>query len=757
MKRVHTDPTPRRWPPGGAVLLLLGLLAAVLGLLAAFADAPIDTPVRIVAGALGLGALATALWTLRRQWQLFDALIVGLRALGHGRSETRLPEDLPGAFGELARAANRLGAQLATLSAGLEQRVEEHTRRLREERDALAQANQHLRTAANQAQDEARAQSELLSSLSHELRTPLTGILGYADLLRRSGLDAEQSQQLDMLEKSARSLLTMINDLLDWSRIEAGRLRLNEETLDVIDLVEDTCTLLAPLAYDKDLELVRIVYHDVPRQVRGDAQRLRQILTNLLSNAIKFTETGEVVVRVMREREDAGRTWLRFSVTDTGIGISEEQQARLFQPFRQVGRSAQGGSGLGLSITRKLTELMGGEISLQSTPGKGSTFSVLLPCKLIAEAESSPSYDRRLADRSVWLFEAHATARLALVHWLQFWGMQVRSFTDAEALAEALRTAAPSAKPDLVILGLKPGDRGLPPFRATLAACAEHQPPLLALVASAALSVHESLRDAGAAACHPKSIGRQRLHDEILRLTTAPDAVPAPETPARCALVADNNVTNRRYISALCRRLGIETLEAGDGRTALELWRRARPQIVLLDAHMPGVDGPGCARQIRAEETGDNRCRILAISAHLEPEERAEFLRAGADAILIKPFDEQTLRRHLDPPRGSVQPATARLAADPELLALLREELPQQLRELERAFDHRDLAAAREAAHTLRGTAAFYHLASLRQTASALEEWLRRTSSLPVGAPNRRELDNVRRAVDETLAAIQKP
>lgn len=730
---------------------MLGAVPAVIGTEA------LPLPWRLASAAIGVGALVLAIWTLRRQSVAFSSIVLGLRSLGQGRSENRLPEALPGILGDLAQAANRLGAQVGALSSGLDQRVAEQTRRLREERDALTLANQRLRTAATQSQDEARAQSEMVSSLSHELRTPLTGILGYADLLRRSGLNSEQSQQLDTLEKSARSLLSMINDLLDWSRIEAGRLRLNEETLDVIDLVEDTCALLAPLAYEKDLELVRIVYHDVPRQVRSDAQRLRQILTNLLSNAIKFTEHGEVVVRVMREREEAGRTWLRFSVTDTGIGISDEQQARLFQPYRQVGKPQRGGSGLGLSITRKLTELMGGDVSLQSAPGKGSTFSVLIPCKLIAEVESAPSHDPRLGERSVWLFEAHATARLALVHWLQFWGLQVRSFAHAEELAEALRTGAPSAKPDLVILGLKPGDRGLPAFRATLAACAEHQPPLLALVASAALPVHDDLRDAGAAACHPKSIGRQRLHDEILRLTSAPNVAPAPRMPSgRRALVADNNVINRRYLSALCRQLGLDAIEAGDGRTAFELWKRERPQIVLLDAHMPVLDGAGCARQIRLAEAGGPRCRILAVSAHLEPDERAEFLQAGADAILIKPFDEHELLRHLEPRLTGTAPAAARLATDPELLQLLREELPQQFQDLERAFESRDLAAARDAAHTLRGTAAFYHLASLRQTASALEEWLLRTTGLQSGPQSRRELDNVRRAVDDTLAAIQK-
>lgn len=745
-------------PTGGTTLLVLGLLCLLLGALPIAIDGDTPPPWKIAALCTGGAGLALALWCRRRLRRGLDELRRGLRALAHGRSEQRIPEALPEGLADLARHANVLGTRLNALSADMDARVTGQTRRLREERDAALTQNQHLRTAAGQSREEARAQSELVSSLSHELRTPLTGILGYTDLLRCSGLNAEQSQQLDTLEKSARALLTMINDLLDWSRIEVGRLRLNEETFTVLDVVEDTCALLAPLAYEKDLELIRIVYHDVPRQLRGDAQRLRQILTNLLSNAIKFTDHGEVVLRVMREREDGDRAWLRFSVTDTGIGISREQQARLFQPYRQIGRTQHGGSGLGLSITRKLTELMGGEIDLESAPGKGSTFGVLIPGRLIAEVESTPSHDPRLANRSIWLFENHATARLALVHWLEFWGMRVRSFGSAEELAEALRTAALAAKPDLVILGLKPGDRGLPAFRAILAACGEHLPPLLALVASAALRVHDDLCDAGAAACHAKSIGRQRLHDEVLRLTSSADLPDQHPLRGKRVLVADNNVVNRRYLGALCRRLGLEPDEAGDGLSAVDLWKRQRQPIVLLDARMPGMNGPECAREIRRLEGGGARCRIVAVSAHLEPEERAEFLQASADAILIKPFDERELLRSLEPATThGTRPAAARLAADPELLALLREELPQQLQDLERAVEACDLAAARDAAHTLRGTAAFYHLASLRQTTSALEEWLLHATGLQIGANNRRELGKVRRAVDDTLTAIQRP
>lgn len=747
-------------PPGRLPLLALLLVALAGAALLAFADALSLLQRYVAAAGLSVAGCGLAALVLRRWSATAQPLLDNVRALATGRADARVPEGLGGFGDALGGEINRLGHQLAELRTRFDDQIGRASHRLRQERDQANEQLQQLRASASQWQSEVRAQSELWSSLSHELRTPLTGILGYAELLRRSGLNPEQAQQLDILDKSARALLAMINDLLDWSRIEAGRLRLNEDSFDLYDVVEDTLSLLAPMAYDKDLELVRIIYHDVPQRLRGDPQRLRQILTNLLSNAIKFTENGEVVLRVMQEREASGRTWLRCSVTDTGVGISADQQARLFQPFRQVGRpNASAGSGLGLSITRKLCELMGGEISLESTPGRGSTFSVLLPFKLAADAAAVRAHDERLAEHTLWLHEPHATARLALVHWLEFWGLRVRSSSTAAELADAVRNAGGAQRPDLVLIGLKPRATVDPAIRELLSLCRSQEPPLLALVASAALPVHETLRAAGAAACHPKCISRQRLHDELLRLLLPRDVAGSDKPLARQrAVVADNNAFNRRWLATLASNLGLEVTSTANGREALESWQRLRPQVVLLDARMPEISGAECARAIRNAEAvaGGDRCRIVAVSAHLEPDERKAFLDAGADGILIKPFNETELLRALSTEVPAATAPAARLVADPELLALLSEELPKQYEDLERALAAGELEPAREAAHTLRGTAAFYHLASLRQTTAALEEWLRRTTQLQQGPAIRRELEGVRRAVDDTLRAINR-
>lgn len=671
------------------------------------------------------------------------------RRIAQGRVEQRAASDLPPPMQPLAEALNSVGRILVQLRDHQDVLVQQTTARLKADQAHLQQMNSDMRRALLSAQAAAQTQSELFANLSHELRTPLTGIMGYADLLRRSSLDPEQEQYLETLDKSARGLLSMINDLLDWSRIEAGRLKLHEEQFEIHEVVEDVTTLLAPLAYQKDLELVRIVYHDVPTWLSGDPQRLRQVLTNLISNAIKFTERGEVVLRVMRERDDERGIWLRFSVADTGIGISPEQQARLFQPFQQAGssRGATLGSGLGLSISRKLATLMGGEIELESTPERGSIFSAVLPLRLPADPPQ-PAPDRRLADQTVWVLEPHRTAGLALTHWLAFWGLEVVSFDSPEALDSRLRLA--HQLPAAVVVGLHP--REVESLRPILNRCAERQPPLLALVASASLDVQLRLRALGAAACLSKATGRQALLQTLVELTGREHAV-RPLSGQR-AVIADNNLANLRYLALLCVELGLEVDEAQDGEQAYALWQAQQPAYVLLDARMPRLDGASCARRIRASEEPRKRPRIIAVSAHLEPEERSDFLAAGADHILLKPFDERQLLAALRPgDRQPLAPSSQVLEQDPEMLQLLAEELPLQMDELDQTFERQDLPAARDAAHQLRGTAAFYHLSALSQCAAALEERLIR-ARVPAEAETERAA--IRGAVEAAREDIHR-
>ncbi len=671
------------------------------------------------------------------------------RSLNQGRREARADTAVAGITGELGHQINLLGSKLMYEQDQIEALAAQSTQRLRRDSSSMNEQHQDLRRALMEALKVVEAQSELFSSLSHELRTPLTAILGYTDLLRRSTLADEQQAHLDTVGKSAQSMLEMINNLLDWGRIEAGRMKLNDDLIDLHQIIEDVTTLLAPLAYEKKLELAHIVYEDVPRRVRGDAQRVRQIVVNLLSNAIKFTQQGEVVVRAMRDRADEGRVWLNLSVSDTGPGISPEQQKRLFQAFQQTA-GTRGGSGLGLTITRKLTELMGGRVDMQSTPGQGSTFGVVIPFRLaerrnpVAIQEHTP-----LRGLELWVMEPHPVARQSLIHQLQQWQITVRSFDTVPLLY----TALDQSKPALIILGLRPEDAEHPDYLSLLQRCASRQPPLLALATSAASELHAELRRAGAASAQPKSLSRHALLSELQNLLSLNTAKSAPLAGLR-GLVADNNVVNRRYIATLCRELGMEATEVSDGQEALEHVRRKGADVVLLDAHMPGLDGLDCALAIRAQDTS-NRIQLIIASAYLEPGERAAFLDLGADGILIKPFGSAELLRMLATRIPNNLPPSKKLTTDPELLQLLREELPLQLRELEDALTRRELTAARDAAHQLRGTAAFYHLDELRTMTAAMEQHLLSLTALEQESEWRAPLQQLQAALHQSLQAFE--
>ena len=717
----------------------------------------------LLSGLIGLLAVgAASAYALMRVALPQRKLLEAARQLGQGRLEARAPSSAPGMTGEIAEAINLVGRKLLEMQdrgrGWLEQETSRLKRELTDERTRLRQLERNV----EETQSDARTRSELYAQISHELRTPLASIIGYSVLLGNANLPGASAEHVETLSKSAHGLLVMVNDLLDWSRIEAGRLQLNEAPFDLEDCVDDVVNLLAPLAYDKRLELVHILYHDVPRELIGDSQRIQQVLTNLISNAIKFTETGEVVVRVMKEREEPRSLTLVLRVSDTGVGMTPDQQRRLFQPYQQVG--GRPGSGLGLVITRKLAELMGGNVTLESAPGQGTTFSASLTLARQTKPSTAKVFDG-LRDCSVWVCEPHATARLALLHSLEYWGVQVRELGSVAELRDAIERAGAN-RPDLALLGLSAGEaegQARADSNSALPALRRHGVPVLCLVASISQKLHEGLRQAGATRCLPKSTGRSTLYQNLRELISG-DAVVANPLAGRRVLVADNNLPNRRYIVAMLQGLGAATDEAADGDEAVARWFETRPDGVLLDVHMPGMDGIAAAREIRAREGGGARSLIIGISAYLDPSERRALALAGMDGDLIKPFDERQLLRLLAPrasaPLPTAQPTTRvadRLAQDRELQDLLRSELPLQLRELEEAFAAGVAQRLRDAAHQVHGPAAFYRLAGLKQAAAALAARIADSSTATAKAgPLKVAMAAVREAVVRTLQELPK-
>lgn len=635
----------------------------------------------------------------------------------------------------------------------------------REGGDVPQDRKREFELAREHAWNAARMHGDVVASMSHELRAPLTAILGHTDLLERSGLKPEQREYVATVRKSAHNLLGIIDDVLVWSGLESGRAHLNEVGFNLVETIEDTLNLLAPLAFEKDLDLVYLLYRDVPLHLRGDPLRFQQILTNLVSNAIKFTDSGSVTVRLMLENEGAETCTLRVSVADTGCGIDAADMDRLFDRYERLQTgTAESGSGLGLAISKRLLEMMDGYVTVESTPGKGSDFQFVLPLKKALHREQRWVPWTALQGKRVWLADDYATARIALAHHLEFWRMEVLEMDTREELRRCLDEPDLTPRPDVVIVGLRAADLdGGKPLTALLEDCRRAGLPVLALVTSIDRNLLAGLETAGASLALPKSATRPRLYRGLCELTGVSMAgVPEDERALDNlpTLVADNSKAARRYLAALLGGFGAGVAQAVDGREALEAWRKGNFPLVLVDAEMPHMDGAAVIRTIRELATNDQRPLLIAMTA--APERRDALLAAGADECLVKPFDAQvlwrTLHSHLPmlaqapPPRrrkDDRRPAAARLVADPELSALLVEELPRQIEAVAVAVRAGDRRRANAEIHTLNGTAAFYGLDDVRAAATALKGRLGSGAST-----DEQGLESLYEAVDTALETL---
>ncbi len=677
-------------------------------------------------------ALLLALWIARPIAGLRD----WLSALDHGRF-SQSPPHSPWPLNHVVSELKVLGERLRHARSALQARQSATDRANKATIRELQQELTRIRQEQEGLSAIGDSRGELLRTMSHEMRTPLTAIIGYADLLSRNDPSPEVGEYSGVISRSARNLLGMINNLLDLARIEAGALEPQTNEFDVTELIEDTVALLAPLAFDKSLELNTLIYHDVPPRLRGDSLRLAQILTNLLSNAIKYTDEGEVIVRLLQERRDQDGVTLRLEVEDTGRGLDDEQQQKLFQAWRrfEVAGSKASGSGLGLAIVHKLLDVLGGHIEVESTPGKGSRFTASVPCRTVGTTRSLTRWDA-LRGLKVWVCESHPTAAKALTHLLTFWEVDFRLWSHAGELFDALQDVNTRVDARALILGLDFDHAHASTVNDILSVDEKRRPPTLVLVPSIDATTHKQWRSRGATTVLSKGSPRTSLYDALAMLTVPTRNGTHMPLENHRVLVADNNRAGLRILQTQLQKLGASVDLAESGTEALALWEQHRYALALLDYHMPGLDGKESALQMRAGPHNRDT-PLVGMSAWLDPSEEEEWRQAGIDAVLVKPFDMDRLLRVLRQRRDQTTAARegerrsqVSLLNDPEMANLLRDELPQQWQELDNAFIAGQLKAVRDAAHQLHGTAAFLHLQPLQNNLAQFERFLAEQKSL---------------------------
>lgn len=621
------------WPVGGRLALSVLLLLSGLSL-----------------------SLLLAGKKLRELMRPLAVLARAMQKLGAGERHIRVHEVSDGEMGSLERGFNAMSARILTMNDRMQAEIAQATQEQEETLEALEIRNAELDIARKRALAASQVKSDFLTNMSHEIRTPLNGIVGFADLLSHTDIDTQQTEYVTTISRSANSLLTIIDDILDYASLDSGHLVLEREPFSLRQAIDSAVQLIVQPAHDKHLEVVSLVYQDVPDSMLGDQGRLVQMLGNLLSNAVKFTDQGEVVLRVMLEEERAEGITLGISVSDTGIGIAPSDQENLFQAFQRGARGQRiySGTGLGLSLCQTLVKAMQGNIEVSSQLGEGSTFRATVKLGL---PEGNPLHRpaKSLGGR-VFLHEDHGLSRIAIANVLSNCGLQVDTL---ENVPEET-TGEPSQ--GLYLLASNSAPDSIAETTRHIRRLSQNKTPVAAIVGSSDPKLMQSLRDAGAILVLSKPLTQTATCEVVSKKwqpaeytvennqPIAASGVPALDEQQPLlgldVLAADDNPINLQLLRCYLENLGGHVTGAVNGQQAVDLCKTQAFALVVLDVHMPVMNGLDAARHIRALGP-QGEMPLIALTADVAEQNSRDAMRAGFDLHLTKPVTEDELRHQI--------------------------------------------------------------------------------------------------------------